>query len=376
MSDIGAILETGGAAAVELAASALSERGGKIGHCANCHEPLLGPYCAVCGQPRDIHRRSLWGLLHDLVKDLVSFDSRILRTARALMLRPGELAKAYHEGRTQPFVPPVRLYLFVSLIFFLALSTAHIAIFQFDMRVDTQIIRSDAAGHIYIEKNGQRTPMPGFSAAPDGHIMVAGHRRKTKLGDKTYTVAAPPQFLQRIGHARPAPPEVRAVMENMRKDTLSQTGDGLAVGIEHFVYLTLSKVAQNPAALNAPMTEWLPRILFLLLPLFALVLSLFYWRQRSQFFFVDHLVFSLNYHSFGFALLVLVLAPAQFVAQSVLFVMLWLAMGLYLFLAMKRFYGQSWLWTTVKFLVFGFIYTSFILSPAFIGLLTVSVLNA
>jgi hypothetical protein len=165
-------------------------------------------------------------------------------------------------------------------------------------------------------------------------------------------------------------------MENMRKDALSEKGDGLATSIEHFVYLTLSKVAQDPAALNTPMTEWLPRILFLLLPLFALVLSLFYWRQRKNYFFVDHLVFSLNYHSFGFALLVLVLAPAQVISQGVLFALLWLATGLYLLLAMKRFYGQSWLWTGVKFLGFSFIYFSFILGPAFLGLLTVSVLNA
>src|SRR5471030_1301980 len=159
MSDIGAILETGGAAAVEFAAAQLVERGGRPGTCANCREPLIGPFCAVCGQPRDIHRRSIWGLVHDLVKDLVSFDSRILRTARALMLQPGELAKAYHEGRTQPFVPPVRLYLFVSLIFFLVLSAAHIALFQFDLRVADQVIRKDAGG-IYMVRDGERIPMP------------------------------------------------------------------------------------------------------------------------------------------------------------------------------------------------------------------------
>lgn len=376
MSDIGAILETGGAAAVELAASALVERGGKIGHCANCNEPLLGPYCAVCGQPRDVHRRSIWGLLHDLVKDLISFDSRILRTARALMVQPGELARAYHEGRTQPFVPPVRLYLFVSLVFFVALSAAHIAIFQFALHIDTSVITRDAAGHVFMVKNGVRTSLPDFTVAPDGHLMVHGKRAHNgKVNDRTYTFTAPPQFLQRIGPQHPAPPEVRQGMENMRKDTMAQKDSGLAGHIEQFVYLTLSKVAQDPAALNAPMTEWLPRLLFLLVPLFALLISLFYWRQRSRYFFVDHLVFSLNYHSFGFALLVLMLAPAQLMSQGLLLGALFLAMSLYLLLAMKRFYGQPWPWTGLKFLLFGSIYTSFILSPAFIGLLAVSVLN-
>ena len=83
---------------------------------------MIGAYCAVCGQARDTHRRSVWGLIKVLVEDIVSFDSRILRTGWALVFKPGELASAFREGRTQRYVPALRLYLFVSLIFFLILS--------------------------------------------------------------------------------------------------------------------------------------------------------------------------------------------------------------------------------------------------------------
>ena len=125
MDELEAILETGGAAAVEIAASALAERGGTVGQCANCGHPIIGPYCAICGQPINTHRRSLGHLLHEFFKDIVSFDSRILRTARAITMQPGELPKAFREGRTQAYMPAVRLYLFVSLIFFLMLSIIH-----------------------------------------------------------------------------------------------------------------------------------------------------------------------------------------------------------------------------------------------------------
>ena len=100
MDELEAILETGGAAAVEIAASALAERGGTVGHCANCGHPMIGPYCAVCGQPINTHRRSLGHLLHEFFKDIISFDSRILRTARALLLEPGELPS--HSARAAP----------------------------------------------------------------------------------------------------------------------------------------------------------------------------------------------------------------------------------------------------------------------------------
>lgn len=118
---------------MELAVEAALERGGKIVPCGNCAAPVLGKYCGQCGQAVETHRRSVLHLLHDLIKDIASFDSRILRTVRALFLKPGELPAAFREGRTQRYVPPIRLYLFVSLIFFLFLSTTNIAIVQLEL---------------------------------------------------------------------------------------------------------------------------------------------------------------------------------------------------------------------------------------------------
>src|SRR5476651_2424907 len=73
VDDVEAILEVGSAAAVEIAASALAERGAKTGKCANCSNPLLGAYCAVCGQPTHTARRSVRALLHDFVVDIFNF---------------------------------------------------------------------------------------------------------------------------------------------------------------------------------------------------------------------------------------------------------------------------------------------------------------
>src|SRR5882724_11123314 len=101
VDDLEAIVELSGAAAVELAASALAERGARAANCANC------------GKPPHTHRRSVRSLVHDFVVDFVNFDSRILRTARALLFQPGELPAAFREGRTQRYVPAIRLYLFV-----------------------------------------------------------------------------------------------------------------------------------------------------------------------------------------------------------------------------------------------------------------------
>ena len=60
----------------------------------------------------------------------------------------------------------------------------------------------------------------------------------------------------------------------------------------------------DPAALNGPLTDWMPRVLFLLLPLYALLLAVFHLRRRKDFYLVDHLVFSLSIHTFAFVALI------------------------------------------------------------------------
>jgi hypothetical protein len=113
--------------------------------------------------------------------------------------------------------------------------------------------------------------------------------------------------------------------------------------------------------------------MFLLLPAYALLLTIFYWRKRKSFYFVDHLVFSLNIHTFGFVLLLAAAAAAQvmnggFVALATLMV----AAG-YAWLAMKRFYEQGWIWTSVKFVTVSFLYICFFALPALAAALALSV---
>jgi len=150
-----------------------------------------------------------------------------------------------------------------------------------------------------------------------------------------------------------------------------QKSTGFAKGF----FDTLEKLKTDPAALNRPLETWIPRILFVLLPLFALLLALFYRGQRKHFFYVDHLVFSLSMHSFAFMVLIAAataaqLLPGMWVARLVLIVL-----SLYFFLSLKFFYGQSWVRTGVKFAGITFTYAVFFLAPALAFALAASVLG-
>jgi hypothetical protein len=386
MEELGALLETGGVAAVELAATAMAARGEKAPPCPSCGKPLIGPFCAVCGQPRNTHRRTVRGLVHEFVKDVVSFDSRILRTTRALLLRPGELPKAFRDGRTQPYVPAVRLYLFVSLLFFLFLSATGIAFIQFRMEVSSYTLGHDAAGNVHVVRNGKRVPLPGFKADAKNKVVVsdaeaagglkAVYAGKTADGHTVEsTIMTPAVFFQPTTHMRQnLTPEMKTAIEEINKTGLGESKD--KSWISRGLYVTLKKLETDPAALNEPMTTWIPRILFVLLPLFAALLALFYRAQRKDYLFVDHLVFSLTMHSFAFVLLIVAATLAQVMAAGWVAMLAWGALSLYFLLSLKYFYRQSWFKTAFKFVCISFVYATFFLAPALLFALAASVVWA
>ncbi|MEI9993410.1 MAG: DUF3667 domain-containing protein [Rhizomicrobium sp.] len=371
--DIEAIVETGSVAAFEIAASALAARGAKTGACANCAHPLLGAYCAVCGQPTKTRRRSVRGLLHDFVVDLINFDSRILRTARALLLQPGELPAAFRQGRTQPYVPSIRLYLFVSLVFFLLLSVTNIAILQIIVTATPQKV---------IHLNGKYyIPNPASGDADDDADMkkvipplLEIKKEKAERPGGVFTYTQQSHFFARIGayHSNLTPAEAARLLDTPAIK-IDGPGQKQADRVQSSIYGTLNKLAADPAALNGPLTDWIPRALFCLLPIYALVLALFHLRRRKDFYLVDHLVFSLSIHTFMFAVLIAAVGLAQVLAGGTVAWLTFIALSVYIFLAMKRFYGQGWLITSVKFFFISAIYCIFCLLPAFLAVLALSV---
>lgn len=98
--------------------------------CRNCTIPLVGQYCAICGQ-RDKHRMiSLLELVRDFIGDLFELDSRIWRSLAPLLFRPGVLTLEYLSGRRVRYSPPLRMYLVLSLLFFVVVTTGN-SIFRF-----------------------------------------------------------------------------------------------------------------------------------------------------------------------------------------------------------------------------------------------------
>ncbi len=88
-------------------------------NCLNCGEVLRGQHCSHCGQRAKVRVLSLGTLLRDLLGDITNFDSRIWRTLKPLAFSPGTLTVEYLRGRRTHYSPPFRMYLILSVAFFL-----------------------------------------------------------------------------------------------------------------------------------------------------------------------------------------------------------------------------------------------------------------
>src|SRR4051794_12041726 len=89
--------------------------------CSNCSTALVGPFCHACGQKRFAESDRRFGhLLHQFVASATDLDGRVWRTVRALLFRPGLLAREYFEGRRARWLSPVSLFVTVSVVYFVA----------------------------------------------------------------------------------------------------------------------------------------------------------------------------------------------------------------------------------------------------------------
>ncbi len=91
--------------------------------CLNCQAILTGPWCANCGQKHELEIHTFAHFAGEAFENITHADSRLWQTLWILVSRPGFLTKEFFSGRRMRYLPPVRFYLIVSVVFFLLAGT-------------------------------------------------------------------------------------------------------------------------------------------------------------------------------------------------------------------------------------------------------------
>jgi len=331
--------------------------------CRNCSTESAGQYCSFCGQRYHAHKESFGELVYEFASDFTHFDSRFFKTLLPLLFSPGKLTQSYNDGKQRSQFHPIRLYLFSSFLYFLLL----FAFGNLENKVDigetpntvAETSPEKSEDNILMDSIQQQTEISGKiakneSTATDTAVLETlkniNKNKPNQNSDLNFHISDNP-YLDSLLTQNVTPQEYldqQATFSESRK----------AGYVERVFTLRILKLnlegkkgkTEFFQKLTSAFLHNIPKMLFILLPVFALLLKLLYVR-RKQFYFVDHAVLSLHYFSFIFLILIFsvfvldkIFGTAFFTQISVLWIFV------YLLMAMKKLYGQSWWKTTQKFL--------------------------
>lgn len=88
-------------------------------HCKNCNSPIVGEYCAHCGQRATIHKVTFRETFKDLANSLFSANGPLWKTFKLLIINPGTLFREYLAGKRKRFYKPVAFFVLVSVLYLL-----------------------------------------------------------------------------------------------------------------------------------------------------------------------------------------------------------------------------------------------------------------
>ena len=301
------------------------------GICPNCHRERPEHFCAHCGQNDRDYARALRSVTGEFVRETFEVDSRLYRTLKLLLLKPGQLTREFSRNRRASYMSPVRIYIFASFVFFLVLSLT---------------------GNL---------DSPQVNVTPDLPEQELIETRPTNERGEAFVAELPEEYRRKV----------RAILDRPDGDPMRQAMLGFTVEktpdemnwIERFFLFAGIDLFHDPSLVGERVISNLPIAMFFLLPLYALILAAFYIRKKR--FFVEHLVFAIHVQTFVFMAytLSMLLPEAGPIAWIALICVL--IPYPYFVIALRRYYGDGWVWTVAKSIGVLTLYSA-VFGPAFL----------
>ncbi len=131
--------------------------------CENCGTALQGLYCHVCGQRAHNPLRHFTDALEEVLESFWHLDGRVFRTLADLCV-PGRVAANYIAGHRVRYLPPLRLFIILSVLtFFVGKLTLHID--------PSEVIKPSEA--IQADAGPQKKPGVAVGASTDDYGTAA-----------------------------------------------------------------------------------------------------------------------------------------------------------------------------------------------------------
>jgi Protein of unknown function (DUF3667) len=349
--------------------SHLKER--KETNCLNCNAQVQGHYCHICGQENVEPKESVWHLVNHFFQDITHFDGKFFSSLKYLITKPGFLSKEYMAGRRASYLNPIRMYIFTSAFFFLIF-------FGFYKKNELPLKISTSATEMFADLRKNRASLL------DSLKTVLPERQRMIIEDKLKNIEGDISLLERDSTATDKLKSIdysfNAISfdkESTKKYKTSREYDSVQNALpknrrDGFIRnkmerqnLHLKEKYKNDGramlrGIAENFIQRFPQILFVSLPLFALLLRLLYLR-RKDIFYVNHAILAIHVYC---AVFIIILAGLW--AGSVftklgsnmpgwLNTILALSGFFYIYKSLRNFYQQRRAKTIFKYMLFLFL---------------------
>lgn len=271
---------------------------------------MHGRYCHVCGQENIEPKESFWHLVTHFVYDVTHFDGKFFSTLKYLLFKPGFLSHEYLRGRRAAYLHPIRMYVFTSAFFFLIFfsingdeeivkvketeqpATAAQVMKKLDKdrrelakELNDSVIpeRAKEAIRIGLTNTDSNIALLKRDSTAKNRLTRANNNQGFNfiLGDKSDTTIKAVHVYDSVQKQLPADKRDNFFKRKIRRQNIhlqeKYNGDSKAIW----------------TAVAEKFKHLFPQMLFVSLPLFALMLRLLYVR-RKNFFYVNHVVFTIH----------------------------------------------------------------------------------
>lgn len=335
--------------------------------CSNCIQQFESyyPFCPYCGQKAG-NQLTLNVLFNNTISNYFSVDARFFKSFIPLMVKPGYLPKQFITGRRLMYLHPAQMYLFISIIFFF--------LFSFVSRekvedIDSAIIKDIEQSHVLrdsIKKSSRNVtaiqyPIKSGLNNKDQLIMTDQQQKEVQeLVEKVEKNSSNSIFNIAINEM-----EIDSMItagasdEELYRKMGMKADDGYFTKRMYKQILKFFKTKSGGSILQA-FLDSIPLAMFILLPIFALILKLFYFNKGR---FVHHLVFTFYFFAFLFSVFSL-LVIANLIWKDFpgwIMTLTMFSTFFYLFFGVKRLYGQGYILSFFKSSAISFFFLSMVL---------------
>lgn len=350
--------------------------------CRNCQTVFRGNFCPECGQEAATGAPTTLEFIYEFLTRNILERGKLPRTLWHLLRYPGGLTVDFLEGRRQRFIRPVRLYLGLSVLYFLVLSlqsSSYLNDYGWNgakpivppgsasASTAASVSAHTAASQSAAQAPATRVDSAAAKANKPANIDQAFEKVvEGSKGDQTVRQAlekanVPAAIMQEIEKER----KIAAARDKQkgRTGTVIQIDDssdfldkwpdtGWRGRIKHQVkYYSKIPGEQAKGIVIAGLLNQAPKAMFFLVPVFALLLKLSFMLRKIPY--GAHLVFAFHYHALLFlGLLVLLVLPLPEPVMAII----WIAVTLYFPLSMRRIYGGGWISTIMRWGVMSLLY--------------------